>query len=207
LSVPDSAYDRLREFQRPDGGFATYVLSDGSSWAVSHPDVTPFAVLALLTRFPADASFVGSAIAYATERATVAGLWNSFWWDTRLYSTEANLSMLNVAGVDFPVARTRDSLLCERPRNVLETALLASCLLVVDARPAASELLERLVSAQLPDGSWRSEPMLRITNRDCFEPWAGEPSGPLFADPKRIFTSATVLAMLSRAFVVESPFK
>lgn len=39
----------------------------------------------------------------------------------------------------------------------------------------------------------------RVTRRDCDSPWDSPDPGPLFADPERIFTTATVLAALSAA--------
>jgi prenyltransferase beta subunit len=55
-SLPEMCYDRLLEFQRTDGGFATFERRDpANAWGVSHPDVSPVVLHALLTKLPPDA--------------------------------------------------------------------------------------------------------------------------------------------------------
>ena len=63
----------------------------------------------------------------------------------------------------------------------------------------AHELLETLVCEQLTDGSWSSAPGLRIPDRTCVAPRAEPYADMLYADPDRLFTSATVLDALSRS--------
>ena len=65
-------------------------------------------------------------------------------------------------------------------------------------RAAMRELTAQLIAEQQPDGSWMAPPILRITRRDCYEPWASGSPGPLFADPQRLFTTVTALHALSR---------
>ena len=72
------------------------------------------------------------------------------------------------------------------------------------ARGAAShrivEALRRLRSSQLPDGSWPSAPILRVAKTESIEPDdAHSRTSPVFADDRRIFTTATVAAAIDFA--------
>jgi hypothetical protein len=85
--------------------------------------------------------------------------------------------------------------------NAFERALLLDSLLRAQggARSCRVDaLVEHLVAEQLPDGSWRSAPVLRVTHRECASPWERTDAGSLYADPRRLFTSATVLSALCR---------
>jgi len=205
--IPEASYTRLREFQGSDGGFSTYLPYDNpNSWTVSHPDVTPVALLALLTRYSRDEVFIQRGLDYALQQRTKAGLWNSFWWESFLYSTEANLSFLNAIGRFVDTADTKESLARMRSDKPFEVALQVSALLSSGITAPETELgglidqyAHQLVTKQRGDGSWGTEPILRLTNRDCYEPWRSQESGMLFSDPNRLFTSSTVLAALSRA--------
>ncbi|HEX6998774.1 MAG TPA: hypothetical protein VF322_11560 [Gammaproteobacteria bacterium] len=200
VPAPADAYEHLLGYQQADGGFATYrpdVMP--SSWTVSHPDVTPVAVLALATRLPVAHPAVRRGIAAARARRTREGLWHSFWWDSFLYGTEANLAMLRAVGE--PVSAL-PALASAQPGGAFETALLLSCWANVTTGAYCGPidaLVERLLQLQDADGGWPSAPILRLTRRDCYAPWDASEAGPLFADPNRLFTSATVLAALAEA--------
>jgi squalene cyclase len=204
--VPEAAYARLASFQNPDGGFATYPRTGlPDSWHVSHPDVTPMALLALLTH-PA-ASYHGlirRGTEYVLRQRTAQGLWNSFWWHSCLYGAEASLTLLNACDVEMP---SPAGLALIEPANAFEAALLVSALLYARGagwQAIVRDLADRLMGEQQPDGSWQSAPILRITQRDCYEPWACSDAGPLYADPNRLFTTATVLHALSRVSALTS---
>jgi hypothetical protein len=198
--VTRQSYAKLREFQRADGGFATY-SEDYGSWGVSHPDVTPMAVLALLSRYPRGHQSIESGIRYAQSRATADGLWHSFWWTSGLYSTELNLSLAKQAGIRQDWTRSRNSLCAFWPSNAFELSLFLSALLDTGCDPECESVYavsQRLLREQTSDGSWVSEPILRVTRQNCFEPWNEAMPGPVFADPNRLFTSATVVGALSK---------
>ena len=211
-AIPKASYTHLRGFQRSDGGFSTYFPDDNpNSWTVSHPDVTPVALLALLTRYSREQAFMQRGLNYALRQRTKAGLWNSFWWESFLYSTEANLSFLNAIGCVVDTADTKASLARMRSDKPFEIALQLSALLSLSSGITApgteiggliDQYVHQLVTKQHADGSWRTEPILRLTNRECYEPWRCQESGMLFADPNRLFTSSTVLAALSRALML-----
>jgi Squalene-hopene cyclase C-terminal domain len=198
--APEEAYRFLVGYHNPDGGFSTY-LPEGqtNSWTVSHPDVTPMALLALLTQPAPNCCAIERGLAYVLRQQNAEGWWNSFWWDSPLYATEASLSFLHTQSTAPPAPCRLDE---SQPANPFEKALLLSSMLYCDSiglEAAIYDLTGQLIAEQQPDGSWKAPPILRITRRDCFEPWASGSPGPLFADPRRLFTTATVLHALSRA--------
>jgi hypothetical protein len=193
----------LMSFQRPDGGFSTYRADEGlGSWGLSHVDVSAVCGCALLTRHDRRDAALERTIAYVAGQRNRDGLWDSFWWRSRLYATRNSLAFLRAADAPIDLASTRRGLHSVDAGNAFERALLLDSLLLAgvevgDGRIA--ELFEFLVRRQLGDGSWISEPILRVTRRDCTEPWNCANPGPLHADTRRLFTSATVLAALCSA--------
>ena len=205
--APAAAYTLLADLQCADGGFATYLpIGERNAWNVSHPDVTPMALLAMRQHPAPDRDAIQRGIGYVLRQKTALGLWNSFWWDTCLYGTQACLSLLHAVGIAVP-SPAAPALTEIEPANAFEVALLISSLLFVDRNGShvlIRELVDKLICQQRPDGSWNSAPILRITRRDCYEPWASGDAGQLYAEPNRLFTSATVLHALTR---VHTTFK
>lgn len=227
--LSEGSYRRLQAFQSEDGGFSTYRRGDGyGSWCVSHPDVTPLALLALMTgKHPQQSRAINRGIDYIIEQRTESGLWNSFWWETPLYGTNACLALLSAAGrmksggsIRGNLGESLESLLLSAPGNAFETALLLSALVQLAAGAEAplalsraSALARQLISMQRPDGSWNTVPILRVTRRDCYEPWnrldgggAGE-AGTLYADQNRLFTSASIVDALARLWASQEAEK
>jgi squalene cyclase len=200
-TVHDSSYSRLEGFQCEDGGFATFRgRPDLGSWATSHPDVTPSAVLALTTKYSTTSQSVNRGLQSVLDKRTSAGIWKSFWWTTFLYSTERSLSLFEAVRLDIDLQVTRKTLLHTRPQNPFESALLLSSLLWLPDIAKDEDvwpLVDQLVEDQAPDGSWSSRPMLRVTRRDCLEPWKPGDPDPLFRDQNRLFTTATVMDAFS----------
>jgi squalene cyclase len=199
--VPDSSYSCLESFQCADGGFASFRGRPNlGTWATSHPDVTPSAVLALTTKYSATSHAVDRGLQFVLDKRTSAGIWRPFWWTTFLYSTERSLSLFEAVRLDIDVQVTRKTLLHTRPQNPFESALLLSSLLWLPDIAKDQDvwpLVDQLVEDQGPDGSWTSRPMLRVTRRDCLEPWKPGDPDPLFRDQNRLFTTATVMDAFS----------
>ena len=186
LRVPSSAYELLLALQLGDGGFATYPSDGGlGSWGASHPDVSAVAAQAMLcvsrgaggaaptfVRAREAARATERALGYIERRRKADGTWDSFWWCSPLYATAAALSLVRSAGRVLSVAPTRTALARMDAGNAFERALLLDCHLQIgvgtDER-RVRELAEELVSEQLPDGSWPSAPILRLTDRGCLE--------------------------------------
>jgi squalene-hopene/tetraprenyl-beta-curcumene cyclase len=203
LQVPNAAYTLLGNLQCADGGFATYLpICEPDSWNVSHPDVTPIALLALLTLPAPDRKVIQRGIGYVLQHKTLVGLWNSFWWRSCLYGTEASLSLLDAAGIEMPSSA---ALIQIEPENSFEVALLTSSLLYVErdaSHGMIRDLVDTLICQQRPDGSWNTAPILRITRRDCYEPWVSGDAGQLYVEPNRLFTTTTVLHALIKAHLL-----
>lgn len=199
--VPDSSYACLEGFQCEDGGFATFRGRPNlGSWATSHPDVTPSAVLALTTKYSMTSQAVNRGLQFVLDKRTAAGVWDAFWWTSFLYSTERSLSLFEAIQLDIDLRVTRKTLLHTRPQTSFEAALLLSSLLWLPDISKDQDvwpLVDHLIQDQAPDGSWSSRPMLRVTRRDCVEPWKPGDPDLLFRDQNRLFTTATAMDAFS----------
>jgi squalene cyclase len=206
-TIPLACYARLESFQCADGGFATYRGSpELGSWGVSHMDVTATALLALLTQRNAEDEMVTRGLRFVLNSGNAHGIWDAFWWTSGLYSTQASLTLLKNVGLNIGLPGTRETLMQLEPTNPFERALLLSSLLFFPCarERAILDLVDQLLETQEPDGSWPSSPMLRVTRRDCFEPWKPGDADRLYCDQNRLFTTATVLEALSAFQPAES---
>lgn len=196
--APASASECLRRFQREDGGFSTY-QPDGltGSWGRSHPEITPMAILALLSgqQAPRDPA-IARGIAWIEAARRSDGLWDSFWWTGPLTASAANLACLAALGRS---ERPPQALASLCPSDPLQTAILLGIMAQAACTLQVATLTADLLGTQEPDGTWCSVPALRITPRDCDRPSDSGDAGPLFADERRLFTTATVLYALSYA--------
>jgi Prenyltransferase and squalene oxidase repeat len=206
--VSSTSYEFLVSFQRPDGGFSTYPADAGlGSWCDSQVDVTAVAARALLwTRHSAYGCVVDAALRYLAQNRGPDGAWGSFWWASPLYATAAVLTLLRDAGVAGDPEIVEPWVDASVPGNPFEQALLLECLVQSGRADAAAAqvVLDVLLGEQLPDGSWPSVPVLRLADRGVAAGVGSVPTGPLFGDPHRLFTTATVLAAVSSSLVNRS---
>jgi hypothetical protein len=181
--APAGALHRLLGFARKDGGFGTYGLDRSfGAWTASQVEVTATAALALrMAR--GEGETVRRAERFLHGRRGTDGLWDSYWWTAPFYATEVSVRLLG-DGARQAAAQALRGL---PPSNAFEQALRG--LVLLETQGALGE-------AQLPDGSWPSAPVLRLTRRDVFEPRQSADPGPCFADQRRLFTTATVLGAL-----------
>jgi len=201
VQVDRSSCDFLAGFQRPDDGFSTYGAESGlGSWCDSHVDVTAVAARAL-SCWPAHefGTIVGRTLDYLDRQQRPDGLWDSFWWDSPLYSSAAVLAVMREAGRAIDAGRIATALERTPADNSFEQALLLECLAQCgsagEARAAAVQ--EAMLGAQLGDGSWPSAPILRLADWRVTDPAERRNTGTLFADPNRLFTTATAIAALA----------
>lgn len=202
--VREASYACLQSFQCTDGGFATYRgHPDLGSWAVSHTDVTPAAVLAMMTKYGVAGETVDRGLQFVLNHKTPAGIWHPFWWTSFLYSTEISLLLLKAARLNMNLRGTRETLLDTCPQHPFESALLVSSLLSLPRCPQDHDiwpLVVELIEDQASDGSWRSGPMLRVSRRDHLEAWKPGDPDQLFSDQNHLFTTAMVIDALSRVY-------
>jgi Prenyltransferase and squalene oxidase repeat len=206
---PGASCDCLIAYQQLDGGFSTYPSDAGlGSWGTSHADVTAVAARALLSNQGPGSAALARAREYLLRRRKADGTWDSFWWASPLYATTTALSLLHATELHLDLPSTQQTLVSMAVENAFERALLIEALTRICTDRGChrlATLVQQLVSKQLPDGSWASAPTLRLTNRQCANPAASPFAGPLFADPERLFTSATVLRALSRVAADDPP--
>lgn len=215
----------LRRHQdRATGGFATYATFDAidacirapdpetvKGWRSPHTCVTAVAILALLAagrRSACDA--IPAAARYLRERRHPSGLWHGYWWKDPAYATYHALKALHWAGsLDDATLRAAQCAMISRQRddgatgNAFETAF-AVLTLLLDADAVSAAAAERgvmhLLARQDVDGSWPSEPILRIPppmtrdpDGDIADDGTWEGTGIVVADRARLFTSAAAL--------------
>jgi hypothetical protein len=183
----------LRARWQPGGGFATY---DGpEAWGTAHVDVTPAAYLALGAAGREELR--EELIAYLLRQRLPDGTWPAYWWRSNLYSTHACLELLrdldvsdllvrpSVAGTiaiqsDFELALAIEiAMLCGGPVGI------------------ASAWAQKLATHQLPNGSWRGDENLRVTDPSCYAPWE-RPQGKLYRDDRGLLTTAAAVRALAR---------
>lgn len=197
---PPDAYAFLCSHQQSDGGFATYLPNPlVGSWGRSHAEVTPIALMALQTGpsglAPTDLT---RGLGWVCRAGRSDGLWNSFWWSTPLVATAASLTLLKAVGARELFTPT---LADWTPRDSFETELLVSST-AQGATGRLESLTADLAARQEPDGSWQGSPVLRITSRTCDQPWDDESSTRLYADSRRLHTTAAAICGLARARAV-----
>ncbi len=200
-SASPASYVRLRSFEQPDGGFATFDREyPGDSWGISHPDVSPVVVGALCPVGGLAESATRRWHAYALANQQVDGLWPSFWWETQLYSTYVNVAILEALELSYPRSHLRQTLdRMQDPEDAFQAALLGDTLALVTPHSTRRFRLTRaLVKSQNPDGSWKSSAQMRVTSRRCPRPWLQqENTGERALDVNGLFTTATVLHYLA----------
>lgn len=202
VSLPEACFNRLLEFQKEDGGFATFERGDiTNSWGISHPDVSPTVLRALLTKLPSDAPAITRGLGYCLSTLGPDGLWPSYWWTSPLYATLVNIQVLAQTGTPYNRKHVLRAV-CDFPLfsdNAFEWAVLGETLAVLDpGNPKLVHFGRALADAQLPHGNWQaSTPILRVSDPRSLTPWNEKDAGILVSDPNHLFTTATVLRFLS----------
>jgi hypothetical protein len=191
-------YAALAKFQVADGHFATFKNCGGRlGWERGHAEVTAVAMQAMGQVLDAKHSILQRAENSLRTHLAGAHAADSYWWPSRNYLAR-ELLILACAYRDAPRLIVR-SIRATHDGSSFDRGLA----LEVDklAGRESEELLkptEELIHLQLADGSWTSEPILRVT-----DPRARGFDDPLFkqsavvADDLRTFTTATILGALS----------
>lgn len=212
----------LRYWADEGGGFRTYLPIPGdplhfpgSAWCDVHLSVTAMAAQALHAVDEGRHREVLSACARLLRaRQAEAGFWDDYWWDGRTYATYHACRFLSLAGDQESTARAGDWLMEVRSPGggwgngvngepaPLHTAFAVGTLLLGDPRRHADGIREGirwLLDAQIADGSFAAVPTQRVPRPSVHAPWEGGEDTllrPLLTDHNRLFTTATVLAVL-----------
>jgi hypothetical protein len=191
-----SALPILLAHQQSDGGFATYTRAwNHGAWTLSQPEVTATVLLALRDE-PSAFEPAAAATRYLHAHRRADGLWPSYWWTSPLYATDVALAGL----CDDPAVtpdRVAAAVRAEATATAFDLALQVSCLRRLGDASGADVAAAALTARQLGDGSWPCGPVLRLTHRHVTEPWHAADPGPLFADHRRLFVTATAVAALA----------
>jgi squalene-hopene/tetraprenyl-beta-curcumene cyclase len=214
----------LLEYQRADGGFATYLRKSTGAYfkgyCASHVEVAATAVAALRAAAPEAASdAIARAVRYIREHKESDGLWQGYWWDGRMYATYHCLkacppsSDLERKWAACTILDRQESEGCfggdtVGKNRVFETAFGLKCLLFLDPSLAESEPIRNgvawLMNYQEADGSFDSAPMMRVPAVDDERPWEQrewkldllDGTNLIIRDQNRLFTTASVLSCL-----------
>jgi hypothetical protein len=195
------------DFQRLDGGFSTFKISDrNDSWGISHPDVTPIVLMALLTKFNSDHERIKNGKRFVLMGHNENNIWPSFWWDTFLYSTSVNMHFLKIIGEQLDAEKLFNGIRDLQLKNSFEVALLGECVAATN-HPSVKLILDKIalkiISLQVSNGSWREGSILRLTYNSCHKPWIEENNGVLYTDCKRLFTTVTCLGFLAHYMKIQ----
>jgi hypothetical protein len=198
--IDNRCFTCILNHQQQDGGFSTFVnLDKMDSWGCSHPDVTALALLALLVKFDHNNEMIRRGKKYVLMNRNIDGTWSSFWWETSLYGTWANMRFLHTIGERLDTDFLAKDIQRINQLNCFELSLLGESLVLSEhpsVKPLLKQTVANLVSFQASDGHWKGEPILRSTCNWSHRPWMEEDSGNLYADQNRLFISATVLRFL-----------
>lgn len=195
--VAPRSYATLAAFQLADGSFATYRDPNVyGGWATGHPDVTAVALQALAPLLADDHTILRRGLDSLRHHLVTPHAHASYWWPSRFYLP---LELLRLRAV-LPSAPVLDATSPSASLDSFDAALALECNIISGNHKDASAYAEELLRAQLQDGSWPAQPILRIASRDALSvAQAAALSAPLITDDRRLFTTATVLQALTAA--------
>ncbi len=215
------AVSRLVRHQAGSGGFATYA-SPGpirrfmdvgrwmpfGGWCQAHTEVTAVAGRALAACPPGGrAAADDSAWHFVRSRQKATGYWSSYWWTSPHYTTAQAVELAADRGERDTVNRAAGWAL-RKQADVAGCAFATAMSLSILRRAGAGiEAIDRsiqhLVALQQADGSWPSQPIMRIPvpadkdpNREDRWRLVRFGGGIDVTDQHRLFTSAACVAAL-----------
>jgi squalene cyclase len=197
--------------------------SNYEGWTQPHVCVTAVA-LEVLSRFPrfVPRRVLDSAICFLLDSQATEGYWESYWWRSKYFSTARITKYLtSLHNTRARAARERASDWLLRTASAggnwdngydvglpcpLSTSKCVEALVVTGADgKLALDGIAWLQKNQNADGSWTGAPVLQIPPPHVIRPseindWriAGRGVGACCADERRIYTTSTVTAALSR---------
>lgn len=216
------AVSHLARHQRPSGGVATYAEARAirrymglrpwvpfRGWCRPHTEVTAVAGRALLALGDPDATGPAAAAAwrYLRSEQHTDGHWTSYWWTSAHYATAQGALLASALGHREAAAAAAAWVRRHPPGSAFDCALALLTAGAGGSDPGLVDaLVDRLASAQQPDGGWPSGPSLRIPVPPEVDPAGERPrrlvrfaGGIEVADQHRLFTTAACVAALAGA--------
>jgi squalene-hopene/tetraprenyl-beta-curcumene cyclase len=223
----------IRHQHGDTGGISTYHESDQihhyiksnysavTGWTLPHVCVTAASLLALSVHKHPDERVLSRASSYVLDAQDAEGSWTGYWWKGIAYPTAVATRALVASRAASPalLRRVCDMLhdRAERGRSwadapdigesAFSIALASRTLLLCRPVPngVVREAICYLLDTQLPNGSWQSEPIMRIPPPGTQTPalqhvWRvnAPGTGVVLSDINQIFVTATVVAALTR---------
>jgi squalene cyclase len=228
VAVQDGASTRaqqarnfLTQHQHANGGVATYVEGEAireftarpgqasvDGWCAIHPCVT--AAAAVLS------PVAEGCRRFLSETQRADGSWPAYWWCDEEYTTALAAEALAAtqqpeesrsvaAAVEWASQRLGSggavASIAQRGESAFATSWCLRTLLLANEQRQVREAVENagtwLSEQQRPDGSWPPSAWLRIPPPDILWP-ESHPTNQLAIDTRSCFTTATVLAALTR---------
>ena len=191
-------------------------------WTHSHASVTSVAIQSLLINgISVQSETIQKAAKFLLSKREKSGIWSSYWWKGYSYSTYHALKTLCMCRAILPSQKEETiSFLLSQQREdggwndafglnseVFATAFVSLSLMLNPYHETLSAVhrgMSWLVKKQNIDGSWSTQPILRIppsdiTNPDFIQDWPRNRlgTGVIVADEERLFTSAAALWALT----------
>lgn len=200
FSINQETIENLLSFRNDDGGFSTFKSRyENDSWGASHLDVIPIIIEALDTVGVLPYFIKNKSIDFIKNNYSILGFWNSFWWETPLYSTRECIRILLKNNIKFDFSNTLKNIpFYINSHNPFNLALLLDILCMLKADIEMIDLIiSILIELQNVDGSWRSHPFLRQTSDKIMNPWIHKNSGEVIFDKNNLFTTVTVVCSIT----------
>lgn len=203
--IPRHAVHVLLRFQQNDGGFATFrgtaEVSAAHSWYISHPDVTPIVIRALVPYITAPK--IARVVTQACQHIEIDRIddhtWPAFWWRLRWYTASAWLQAFRAINAPLPAfGRLLGQDGTFQCTSDLDSALLHEFLTAMGSVNDAQPIVQYLVRRQCEDGLWPSVPVLRVAKPEVYRPWEAQDAGTLYADVQGVYSAATILSTLAQ---------
>ena len=180
-------------WQASAGCFSTY--KGPLAWGSGHLDVTPYALLSISDEIKKKILpvFLGK---LESHRDFGRG-WKSYWWRNSLYSSLITLELLKKLECISIVLPFTDF----KGYTSLDAFDIA-CLVGIAYYANWEKLIKQsyvsqLIVSQLPNGSWKGSPQLRVTDPGCYEPWVN-PIGECYTDINSVITTSLAIRALIR---------
>jgi hypothetical protein len=198
LPFEDFLVCNLASAQLNCGGYPTYP-SEGratsavrSGWQAAHPEVTALVAEALRRRGGFE-DRVDRCLRWL-RKASTEGVLRSYWWPDECYSlwVQARTHLLG------PAAAERVQAVLLRNDGVPQLAMgLTAAVELGFPDESLADGARKVLGEQRADGSWFCAPCLRVTHPTHVSPGPDAP-GAVFADRRRVFSTAHAVAALDR---------